>query len=83
MYDGEAGIDSGGLTKDWFLEIASELVKPQYALFKRFGNGAYDINAMSGINEAHLLYFQFFGRLMAKAVMDRQYVLLRRGYGVR
>ena len=78
-YDGEVGIDSGGLTKDWFLEIANKLVDPRYALFRKVDSSAgpatrFDIDPRSGVNEQHLKYFRFFGRLLSKAVYDRHLI---------
>ena len=35
QYENEEGIDSGGLTKDWFVEIARKLCDPSYCLFRR------------------------------------------------
>ena len=78
-YDGEVGIDSGGLTKDWFLEIANKLVDPRYALFRKVDSSAgmatcFDIDPRSGINDQHLKYFRFFGRLLSKAIYDRHLI---------
>ena len=71
-YDDEVGIDSGGITKDWFLEISRALMDPRYALFRIGSNdGRYCLDARSGVNEQHLDYLHFFGRLMGKAIFDR------------
>ena len=78
-YDGEVGIDSGGLTKDWFLEISNKLVDPRYALFRKVDSSAgaatcFDIDPRSGVNDQHLKYFRFFGRLLSKAIYDRHLI---------
>ena len=78
-YDGEVGIDSGGLTKDWFLEIANKLVDPRYVLFRKVDSSAgsstcFDIDPRSSVNDQHLKYFRFFGRLLSKAIYDRHLI---------
>ena len=71
-YDGEVGIDSGGITKDWFLEMSRALVDPRYVLFqKNEHNNTYFVDPRSGVNDQHLEYFKFFGRLLGKAIYDR------------
>ena len=74
-YDGEVGIDSGGITKDWFLEMSRALMDPRYVLFKvNSSNGCYNIDPRSGVNEQHIGYFRFFGRLLGKAIFDRHLI---------
>ena len=71
-YDGEVGIDSGGITKDWFLEMSRALLDPRYVLFQKGEtNGRFTIDSRSGVNDQHLEYFHFFGRLIGKAIYDR------------
>ena len=71
-YSGEDGIDSGGLTKDWFLELSRQLFDPQLCLFRKYKGGprgiVFDIDPRSGVNGQHLLYFHFFGRILAKVI---------------
>eukprot|EP00948_MAST-09A_sp_MAST-9A-sp1_P001077 g1077.t1 len=75
VYDGEDGIDSGGLTKDWYLEICRNLCyNASYCLFRPNDDGTVEINPLSGVNPQHLQYFRFLGRLLAKAIYDRQLV---------
>ena len=63
VYLGEVGIDSGGLTKDWFLEASQQLCNPLYCLFAhRSSDGTYDLNSQSAVNDHHLNYFYMFGR---------------------
>ena len=70
----KVGIDSGGILKEWYLELSSQLFDPQYCLFVKSESGLYDIDPRSGVNGSHLEYFHFFGRLLAKAIFDRQMV---------
>ena len=74
VFEGEEGIDSGGLTKDWFLELSRGLFNPQFCLLKKHDGRIYHIDPRSGINEEHLRYFHFFGNFLAKAIYDRQLV---------
>ena len=76
IFNGEEGIDSGGLTKEWFLELSRSLLDPQRCLLVRLeesvGSIKYHIDHRSSINEQHLQYFHFIGIILAKAVYDRQ-----------
>ena len=74
VFEGEDGIDSGGLTKDWFLQLSRGLFNPQFCLLKQHESKVYHIDSRSGINEEHLKYFHFFGNFLAKAIYDRQLV---------
>lgn len=74
VFEGEAGIDSGGLTKDWFLQLSRGLFNPQFCLLKKHETKVYHIDSRSGINEEHLKYFHFLGNFLAKAIYDRQLV---------
>ena len=73
-YVGEPGIDSGGLTKDWFLELPRHLLDPSYCLFRGNVQGDFYVDKRSGVNEDHLDYFEFLGLLLGKAMHDRQLV---------
>jgi len=66
----EPGIDAGGLLKDWYQELSKQIFNPGYALFTRSANGAFQPNQDSQINENHLLYFEFCGRIIGKAIYD-------------
>jgi len=70
----EPGIDAGGVAREWF-EIASrELFAPEFGLWEYVG-GALKINPMAAIaHEDYLRYFRFAGRLLGKALFDRQIV---------
>lgn len=68
----EPGIDSGGLTKDWFLQISKLALSKQRALFKACDHGQFEIDSSSSRNANHLQYFKFLGKFLAKAIFDRQ-----------
>lgn len=74
---GEEGIDAGGLTREWYQLITEELFDPQSGLwiYSATNQMCMQINPASGlINEEHLVYFRFLGRIMGKALFDRQLV---------
>lgn len=74
---GEDGIDAGGLTREWYQLITEELFNPDIGLwtFSATNQMCMQINPASGIiNEEHLVYFRFLGRIMGKALFDRQLV---------
>jgi hypothetical protein len=50
-FDGESGIDSGGLTKEWYLEVTSRMFHPDLCLFKPLENGHFllDSRSVSGV----------------------------------
>ena len=75
VYEGETGIDSGGLTKDWYLEISRRLLskESQLCLFLESTNNVYVIDQRSKIaNPDYIRYYRCYGRLLAKAIFDRQ-----------
>jgi len=75
---GEAGLDAGGLAREWFQLVTEEIFDPDMGLWQSsFGNQmCMQINAASEIScpEDHLVYFRFLGRVMGKALFDSQLV---------
>lgn len=69
-FAGEPGIDAGGLLREWYQELAREIFNPGYALFTRNADGCFQPNKDSYINSHHLDFFQFCGKVLAKAVYD-------------
>ena len=71
VFVNEEGVDGGGLIREWFTILAREIFNPNIALFElSHDKGCYQPNPNSIINEEHLLYFRFVGRLVAKAMFD-------------
>ncbi|KAJ3032901.1 hypothetical protein HDV00_006990 [Rhizophlyctis rosea] len=68
----EEGVDAGGVTREWFSELAKEIFNPDYALFRpsAIDKVTYQPNPLSRVNQDHLLYFRFVGRIIGKAVYD-------------
>lgn len=70
-FQGEEGIDAGGLTREWFSVISKEIFNPNYALFTATADGlTFQPNPLSNINSNHLDYFKFVGRVIGKAICD-------------
>jgi E3 ubiquitin-protein ligase HUWE1 len=65
------GVDEGGLRRDWFRSLLSDIFRSDRGLFKVVANGcAYAVNPQSHIEENHLALFEFAGRIMARAVIE-------------
>jgi len=75
-FHGEPGVDAGGLEREWFALVTTELFRPETGLFTCSGSetlGAYHINPTSGAqNPQHLSYFRFIGRFIGKAILGEQ-----------
>ena len=54
---------------EFFHLLCLEFVNPQYALFQCV-NGLYKPSPNSNINTNHLIYFEFFGKMLAKSICD-------------
>lgn len=70
-FDGEVGLDYGGVAREWFYLLSKEMFNPYYGLFEYSATDNYtlQINPNSGVcNEDHLLYFKFIGRVAGMAV---------------
>lgn len=70
-FKGEAGIDAGGVSRDFFIELSKEMFNPSYALFKPTSNGvSFHPNPSSSLNPDHLAFFKFVGRVIGKAILE-------------
>ncbi|MFT7797183.1 hypothetical protein Z043-115971 [Arapaima gigas] len=70
-FEGEKGLDYGGVSREWFFLISKEMFNPYYGLFEYSATDNYtlQINPNSGLcNEDHLSYFKFIGRVAGMAV---------------
>lgn len=72
----EPGIDAGGIAREFFHLLSLELVNPHYNLFHSV-NGLYKPSPSSDVNPNHLLYFTFFGKILAKAICDGHQLAVR------
>ncbi|GMN55087.1 hypothetical protein TIFTF001_024203 [Ficus carica] len=67
----EAGIDGGGIFKDFMENITRAAFDVQYGLFKETADHLLYPNPGSGmIHEQHLQFFHFLGILLAKAMFE-------------
>ena len=71
-FENEEAIDAGGVKREWLTLLTKEMFNPNYMLFTLAKNGTtYTINSDSGkYNPDHLKYFEFIGKIMAKAIFD-------------
>ncbi|KAI0237295.1 E3 ubiquitin-protein ligase NEDD4 [Lamellibrachia satsuma] len=70
-FEGEVGLDYGGLAREWFYCLSKEMFNPYYGLFEYSAIDDYtlQINSLSGLaNEEHLSYFKFIGRVVGMAI---------------
>ncbi|KAG0051212.1 hypothetical protein BGZ83_003997 [Gryganskiella cystojenkinii] len=69
-FEGENGLDHGGLSREFFLVLSHEMFNPFYSLFEYSAHDNYtlQINPHSGINSEHLNYFKFIGRVVGLAI---------------
>ncbi|ORX67732.1 HECT-domain-containing protein [Anaeromyces robustus] len=82
-YIGESGLDAGGLLRDFFYQISKVIGDPNYSFFKYINDKNYElnINPESGIvEENHLRYFRFIGRIMGLALRQHQYLPIEFSY---
>ncbi|KAL8481260.1 hypothetical protein ACS0TY_027692 [Phlomoides rotata] len=67
----EAGIDGGGIFKDFMENITRAVFDIQYGLFKETSDHLLYPNPGSGlIHEQHLQFFHFLGTILAKAMFE-------------
>ncbi|CAD7923675.1 unnamed protein product [Amoebophrya sp. A120] len=71
-FQGEEGMDAGGLTREWYVALAKDMFNPNYALFEQAAGkqSTFHPSALSGVNSEHLSFFRFVGRIIGKAVFD-------------
>ena len=68
----EAGIDGGGLFKEFMTSLCKRAFDPQYGMFKEAEGGALYPNPSSSVvaGVSHLEHFSFLGRILGKAVYE-------------
>lgn len=71
-FHGEEGVDAGGVTREWFQVLSRQMFNPDYALFIPVASDrtTFHPNKLSKINEEHLLFFKFIGRIIGKALYE-------------
>lgn len=75
-FEGEDGLDYGGVSREWFFLLSHEIFNPSYGLFEysAYDNYTLQINPASGINPDHLSYFKFTGRCLGLAIFHRRFL---------
>ncbi|KAF9905450.1 hypothetical protein BX616_001008, partial [Lobosporangium transversale] len=73
-FEGEDGLDYGGLSREFFFLLSHEMFNPFYCLFEYSAHDNYtlQINPHSSINPEHLNYFKFIGRVVGLAIFHRR-----------
>lgn len=71
QFEDEEGEDAGGLTREWYSLLSREMFNPHYAIFEPSSTGnTYRPSPRSSINQHHLTFFKFCGRIVGKAIHD-------------
>ncbi|KAI8972706.1 E3 ubiquitin-protein ligase RSP5 [Pilobolus umbonatus] len=75
-FDGEDGLDYGGLSREFFFLLSHEMFNPFYCLFEYSAHDNYtlQINPHSGVNPEHLNYFKFIGRVVGLSIFHRRFL---------
>jgi len=74
---GELGIDAGGLAREWFELVCQEIFDPDTGLWTSSATNQMSMTinpASEYCCDDHLVYYRFLGRVMGKAMFDRQLV---------
>lgn len=72
-FENEPGLDAGGLIREWYEILSERLFNDDFGLFiaTKGENLGYWINPTSASKvKDHLLYYEFIGRLLAKALIE-------------
>ncbi|KAL8895002.1 MAG: hypothetical protein Q9192_003906 [Flavoplaca navasiana] len=71
-FHGEEGVDAGGVSREWFQVLSRQMFNPAYALFIPVASDktTFHPNRLSHINEEHLDFFKFIGRIIGKALYE-------------
>ncbi|KAF0527937.1 HECT-domain-containing protein [Gigaspora margarita] len=75
-FDGEDGLDYGGLSREFFFLLSHKMFDPFYCLFEYSAHDNYtlQINPHSGIDPQHLNHFKFIGRVVGLAIFHRRFL---------
>lgn len=73
-FHGEDGVDAGGVSREWFQILTRDMFNPNYALFTPVSSDktTFHPNKSSHVNEEHLRFFNFIGRVIGKAVYEQK-----------
>lgn len=73
-FHNEEGVDAGGVTREWFAVLSRQMFDANFALFNPVAadRTTFHPNPLSYINDEHLPYFQFIGRIIGKALYENR-----------
>ncbi|KAJ9649422.1 E3 ubiquitin-protein ligase tom1 [Coniosporium tulheliwenetii] len=73
-FQGEEGVDAGGVTREWFQVLSRQMFNPDYALFIPVASDrtTFHPNRLSSVNQEHLMFFKFIGRIIGKALYENR-----------
>ncbi|GAB7362571.1 hypothetical protein MBLNU230_g2887t1 [Neophaeotheca triangularis] len=71
-FQGEEGVDAGGVSREWFAAMARQMFNPDFALFNPVASDrtTFHPNKLSDVNDEHLVFFKFIGRIIGKALYE-------------
>ena len=71
-FNGEEGVDAGGVTREWYQVLSRQIFDPNYALFSSVSSdkSTFHPNRTSWVNPEHLTFFKFIGMIIGKAIYD-------------
>jgi len=67
-FEGEQGLDYGGMSREWLMDLSQQILNEKYKLFRKSGAYFYVVNYRSDKNPNYLEYFHFAGIIMGLAV---------------
>jgi E3 ubiquitin-protein ligase HUWE1 len=75
-FQDEEGVDAGGVTREWFHELVKQMFNPGYVLFNPIASDrtTFHPNPLSGVNNEHLSFFNFVGRIIGKALYESRHL---------
>lgn len=71
-FHGEEGVDAGGVSREWFQSLSKQMFDENYALWQPVSSDrtTFHPSKLSGINQEHLMFFKFIGRIIGKALYE-------------
>ena len=71
-FHNEEGVDAGGVSREWWSTLARGMFDPNYALWQPVASDktTFHPSALSSVNDEHLMFFKFIGRIIGKAVHE-------------
>ncbi|KAL8772430.1 MAG: hypothetical protein Q9209_002381 [Squamulea sp. 1 TL-2023] len=71
-FQNEEGVDAGGVSREWFQALSRQMFNPSYCLFVPVASDktTFHPNRLSHVNEEHLDFFKFIGRIIGKALYE-------------